>query len=171
MQERIKFPKSFDFSTPFQGQRCAKKVETAHAGALHNEAIVETPGCHLQCPQPLPMMICSPSNPLLPPTKTPEKSGTKLLSFSTGKFNSSKTLTEKWRKKKKRRKFAIYCKKSSEILREKSRNKNLTPKLREKCDGNYARERSLCAICKRRPRKSKEVEHENHTLFTRIQNL
>jgi hypothetical protein len=68
-------------------------------------------------------------------------------------------------------KFAISCKKSSEILREKSRNKNLTPKLREKCDGNYARERSSFAICKRRPRKPKEVEHENHALFTRIQNL
>lgn len=170
MQERIKFPKSFDFSTPFQGQRCAKKEETAHAGALHNEAIDEALGFHLQCPQPLPMMICSPSNPP-PHTKTPDKNGTKLLSFSTGKLNSSKALTEKWRKKKKRRKFAINCRKSSEILREKSRNKNLTPKLRAKCDGNYARERSLCAICKRRSRKPKDVEPENHTLFTQIQNL
>jgi hypothetical protein len=25
-------------------------------------------------------------------------------------------------------------------------------------------------FCKRRPRKPKDVEHENHTLFTRIQN-
>jgi hypothetical protein len=39
----------------------------------------------------------------------------------------------------------FYCKKSFEILREKcagQRNKNLTPKLREKCDGNYAIEHS-----------------------------
>ncbi len=57
----------------------------------------------------------------------------------------------------------FYCKKSFEILREKcasQRNKNLTPKLREKCDGNYAIERSLCAICKRRPRKRKEIERK-----------
>jgi hypothetical protein len=47
MQERIKFPKSFNFSTPFEGQRCAKKEETAQVGALHNEAIVEALGCHL----------------------------------------------------------------------------------------------------------------------------
>jgi hypothetical protein len=71
MHEIIKFPKSFDFSTPFEGQRCAKKEEIAHAGALHNEAIVQAPRCHLQCPQPLPMMICSPSNPPPPRTKTP----------------------------------------------------------------------------------------------------
>jgi hypothetical protein len=37
-----------------------------------------------------------------PPTKTPEKSGTKLLSFSTGKLNNSKALTEKLRKKTKK---------------------------------------------------------------------
>ncbi len=65
-------PKSFDFSTPFQSQRCAKREETAHAGDLHNEAIVEAPGCHLQCPQPLSMMICSPSNPH-PPLKHQKK--------------------------------------------------------------------------------------------------
>jgi hypothetical protein len=111
-QIRIKFPKCFDFSTPFQGQ----KEETAHAGALHNEVIADDDLLSIKPPS----------------TKTPEKNCTNLLSFSTG------------------------CKKSFEILREKcagQRNKNLTPKLREKCDSNYARERSLCAICKRRPRR------------------
>jgi hypothetical protein len=36
-------------------------------------------------------------------------------------------------------------------------NKNICS-IDQKCDGNYAREHSLCAICKRRPRERKEVE-------------
>jgi hypothetical protein len=64
MQERIKFSKSFDFSTPFQGQ----KEGTAHASALHNEAIADDDLLSIKPPS----------------TKTPEKNCTKLLSFSTG---------------------------------------------------------------------------------------
>jgi len=36
------------------------------------------------------LLSIKPPSPPPPPTKTPEKSGTKLLSFSTGKLNSSK---------------------------------------------------------------------------------
>jgi hypothetical protein len=57
------FPKSFDFSTPFQGQ----KEENAHAGALHNEAIADDDLLSIKPPS----------------TKTPEKNCTKLLRFST----------------------------------------------------------------------------------------
>jgi hypothetical protein len=75
MQERIKFPKSFDFSTPFQGQ----KEETAPSGALHNEAIADDDLLSIKPPS----------------TKTPEKNCTKLLSFSTGCRKSFEILREK----------------------------------------------------------------------------
>ncbi len=77
MQERIKFPKSFDFSTPFQGQ----KEETAHASALHNEAIADDDLLSIKPPS----------------TKTPEKNCTKLFSFSTGCKKSFEIQTPKLR--------------------------------------------------------------------------